>query len=481
MSKRAMVITTKIYNMRNIKLLALLLILVSGGVGNLYAQYDDLYYDPAKDKGFFADYKPNSKDYSRNDNYAYNDDDYYQDDYYDDEGYEYYDDYDYYYTSRIRRFHNPYYGFSFFDPVYLDMAYYDPFFSPGMTMLIYDDVFAFNNWYRFNRWNRWNRWNAWGPSWGWNSWNGVNINFNFGTGWGGWNNWGPSWGWNSWNRWNNWGPSWGFNNYYVNNFYGYGGGFYCPPTWGSGYVYNTVNEIRSNTVYGPRMNGTTKTPQLNGREIRRETPKDVTNSFPRTTTDGVTLPNDRIQPNNPDNPEKEVTGREKAHTERFSIFDEKEKADYGRTIDAIRDGRTSDLNRSDRTRTNTNNNRIDRRWDSNDRTRSTTNPRSYDPNSRTRTRDIEAPRTRSYEPTRRSNSSNNNTRSNEIRRNNSNTRSSSPSMNNTRSSSPTRSQMGSTRSSSGSSTRSSGSSNSGSSRSGSNNNSSNSSRRGGNN
>lgn len=465
-----MVITTKIYNMRNIKLLALLLVLVVGSTGSLYAQYDDLYYDPAKDKGFFADYKPDSRDYSRQDNYAYNDD-YYQDDYYDDEGYEYYNDYDYHYTSRIRRFHNPYYGFSFFDPVYLDMAYYDPFFSPGMTVLIYDDVFAFNNWYRFNRWNRWN---SWGPSWGWNSWNGVNINFNFGFG-RGWNAWDP-WGWNSWNRWNrwnSWGPSWGFNNFYVNNFYGYGGGFYCPPTWGGGYVYNTVNEIRSNTVYGPRMNGTTKTPELNSRDIRRETPKDVTNAFPRNSTDGVTLPNDRIQPNDPNNPEREVTGREKAHTERFSIFDEKEKTDYGRTIDAIRDGRMSDLNRNDRTRTNPND-RIDRRWDRNDRTRSTS-PRSYDPNSRTRTRDIEMPRTRSYEPTRRSTPPNN-TRSNEIRRNNNNTRSSSPSMNNTRSSSPTRSQMGSSRSS-GSNTRSSGST--GSSRSGSS--SSSSSRRGGNN
>lgn len=442
----------------------MLLSLVLLGANGLYAQHDDMYYDPQKDKGFFDNYKPNKNTYSDKD-YSYEDEEYY-----DDEAYDYYDDYDYYYSSRIRRFHRPYYGFNFFDPVYVDMSYYDPFLSPGMTMLIYDDVFAFNSWYRFNRWNSWNRWNRWN-NFGWYGGNSINFNFNFG--YSPWN----SWGYNSWNRWDPWYSYNSWNSpFSVYNYYNFGGGgYYCPPTWGNNYVYNTVNNIRDNTYYGPRMGGTTKTPGLNGREIRRETPTDVTNSYPNSTT-GVNLANDtKVKSVNPADPEREVTGREKAHTERISIFDEKEKSDYGRTIEDVRNGRTTEINRRDLNTTEKNNSRIDRRWSDNNRTNDT-RTRTYDPN--TRTRDYEAPRTRSNEPTRRSDPNN------EIRRNNDNNRSSSssPSWNNTRSSSP-RSDMGSSRSSGSSSpSRSSGSNNSGSSnsRSSSGSNNSSSSKRGNN-
>ncbi|HMN90811.1 MAG TPA: hypothetical protein PKE68_12375, partial [Saprospiraceae bacterium] len=310
--------------MKNYMFLTLLTLLMLSG--NLMAQqYDDLYYDPAKDRGFFYGYQSDKRSnnatnsqrnvYSYTDNNAYRENDYRRnnEDFYDDDYYSYEDDYDFYYTSRIRRFHRPYYGFSYFDPIYVDMFYYDPFFQPGATVLIYDSFFSPFGWNRWNRWNRWNVGIGFGPAWGWNAW---------GNPWGGWNSW------NRWNRWGAWDPWWGMNSWYgpgvVNNYFfggGFGGGFYCPPTWGSGYVYNTVNDIRNNpVVYGPRTTGTTRTPRLNDREIRREAPRNVTNT-PRQTTDGVNIPGStgRVSPVNPATPEREVGGRDRAHTERQDI------------------------------------------------------------------------------------------------------------------------------------------------------------------
>ncbi len=394
--------------MKNYKFLALLLTLTLSSAGALFAQtFDDLYYDPETDKTLYYGLE-------RKDNRVYRDRNYsedYRQNRSNEEGFDYYDDYDFYYSSRIRRFHRPFYGFGFFDPVYVDMFYYDPFLRPGATILIYDDIFAFNSWYRWNRWNRWNSW-GWGPSWGWN--NGVNINIvNIGRGWG----WDP-WGWNSWNRWNSWGwgPAWGFNNWGFNS-WGFNnfGGFYCPPTWGNGFVYNTVGGIRdNNTYYGPRMSGTTKTPEPNGREIRRETATDVTNSYPRNTTEGRTLPNNdtRAQPNtNVDNPV--MSGRERAQSERIRIFSDNETKIYDRTINDVRNGRSDSWNRTERSVESSSRinralespayNNTERRTRINDSNRSIESSRGYDSERR-------APRSsgsehRSYEPTRRSSDS----------------------------------------------------------------------------
>jgi hypothetical protein len=267
--------------MKNYKLITLFVgVLLAGSLSA--QQYDDIYYDPDQDRKAEETYRASKPAYS-NTNRSYsatrqNESEQQQE--YDDENYAYYDDYDYYYSSRIRRFQRPLYGFDFFDPVYVDMAYYDPFMAPGATVLIYDDVFAFNSW---RRWNRWNRWNNWGfNNWGWDPW-GWNMGFGWNTGFGmglGWNNWG-------WNRWN---TGWGFNNWGWNSF---GGGFACPPTWGNGYVYNTVNDLRNNTVYGPRTSGGMRVPRTdnNDRDIRREGPKDVTNT-PRP---GTGIPQDRTR------------------------------------------------------------------------------------------------------------------------------------------------------------------------------------------
>lgn len=310
--------------MKNYKLIVLIAALVV--TGSLSAQqYDDLYYNPDKDKSFFKDYNADkqetSKTYTaRNDEKAYRDTD--EDD-------AYYDDYDYYYSSRVRRFHRPFYGFNFFDPVYVDMSYYDPFLSPGATVLIYDDVFAFNNWYGGNRWNRWN-----------NGFGGNNWNNGFG-----WNSWGNNpWGWNAglgWNRWNNFGL--GFNGF--NNFgYGFNNGFYCPPTWGSGYVYNTVENIRNNTVYGPRNSGGARVPRENGREIRRDA---TTNGGVLTPSTPNRLPAERttIEPrerNTTD--ESQMSGRAKAQSER--------RREVERTVPSeSTPRRTYDNNAPSRTRT----------------------------------------------------------------------------------------------------------------------------------
>ena len=232
------------------------------GLSNVaLGQYDDVYYDPDRDAGTYntgieksrpADNAVASR-YDEEENYDNNTASYDQG--YDDDEYEYYEDYDYYYTSRVRRFHRPYYGFSYFDPVYADLYYYDPFINPGVTVLIYDGYSSWNSW---NSWRRWNRWNSWGS-------------FNRGWGGGGWGN-----GWNNWNSWNDpwygggWNNGWG-NNYYVNNYYGGGGwnnwggnGYYCPPSWGNGNNYNTIN-TNNNTHYGPRTTGSTIVPRKNDR------------------------------------------------------------------------------------------------------------------------------------------------------------------------------------------------------------------------
>ncbi|MEZ4948569.1 MAG: hypothetical protein R2784_04155 [Saprospiraceae bacterium] len=142
--------------------------------GNLMAQYDDLYYDPSIDGnsyGYTEEKDYNSDDNSENNSYRETENRNNYD--YDDDGYSYDDNYDFYYTSRIRRFHRPYYGFNYFDPVYVDAYYYDPFiWRPGVTVMIYDDFWSYNSFRRWNRWNRWNNWNRWNTGfYPYNNWN----------------------------------------------------------------------------------------------------------------------------------------------------------------------------------------------------------------------------------------------------------------------------------------------------------------------
>ena len=216
---------------KNKLLLALVGFFVLGMTNISIAQYDDLYYNPDTDAGYY-----NSSNSSNSDSYASNDRD--NDNDYDDEAYQDYNDYDdynYYYSSRIRRFHRPYYGFSYFDPVYVDQAYYDPFWTPGVTVLIYDN---------YNPWrSSYNRWN--------NSWGGSRFFVS--------NSYGSPWGWNNGYYGGGFGNTYVTNNYYGNGYGGgygnYGGGYggysnyYCPPSWGNGNSYNTVsNNNPANTA-----------------------------------------------------------------------------------------------------------------------------------------------------------------------------------------------------------------------------------------
>ena len=84
---------------------------------------DDLYYDPATDAPaakptVYVDGYPENNNVTR----TYNDDD----EYFDDE-----DDYAYEYSSRIRRFQRPAPVVDYYDPYFVDLYNYDPFFSPG--------------------------------------------------------------------------------------------------------------------------------------------------------------------------------------------------------------------------------------------------------------------------------------------------------------------------------------------------------------
>ena len=208
---------------------------------------DDLYFDPATDQPV-APAATNSQD----DNYSegnsnvtrrYNgDDDEYRDE----------DDYAYEYSSRIRRFHRPTRAMDYYDPYYVDLYNYDPFFLPGTTIYTH----GYNDFWTWRRWQRWNRWNSF------NSYN---------YGWGC-NNYSP-WGWNNGyqghNAWSNPGV---FNNYYYDPYWTWNGyNPYYSNGWNNNdYYYNNNNNNNNNgngsgnyrpqTYTGVRRGGTTVNP-----------------------------------------------------------------------------------------------------------------------------------------------------------------------------------------------------------------------------
>ncbi len=215
-------------------LVLLIALFAFGWTGSLFGQYDDLYYDPDLDGDYYF-----KSSFNKGKN---NDRDYYDD--YDD-----YDEYSYHYSSRIRRFHRPFIGFGYYDPCYVDLyyynaiSYYDPFWSPGINYLIYDNPFSYRR----------------GLSWafGWNAWRGPYVSFSYNY-----NPWRNHW-YSPWNR--SYYDPWyyGHNTYVVNNYYGggwYGGGYYnnyysnnyYSPTWGGSNSYNTGS---NNTYYGARRVG----------------------------------------------------------------------------------------------------------------------------------------------------------------------------------------------------------------------------------
>ena len=143
---------------------------------------------------------------------------------------EYYDD-DYAYSSRIRRFHQPYYRS--FGYGYNDFVYADPFWYGGSPYgsSFYDPF--------------------WGPGYGYGG-SFVNINIGFGSPWG--------WGYNPWR----YGRGFGYGGLYDGYGYGYGG--YGGYGYGGFGGYN--NYYVNNNYYGGGGVGTTRNVRYGPREGR---------------------------------------------------------------------------------------------------------------------------------------------------------------------------------------------------------------------
>jgi hypothetical protein len=117
------------------------------------------------------------------------------------------ENYEYEYSARIRRFHEPARGFSYYSNYYTDNYWYDPF-MPGMNIYVIQPYYAQYSWgwgYPYSNWG----YNSWG--YGWSS---------FGSGFYGYNN----FAYNPWG--NSWGSPWGHNAYWSGYNNGYWNGWY---------------------------------------------------------------------------------------------------------------------------------------------------------------------------------------------------------------------------------------------------------------
>jgi hypothetical protein len=191
------------------------------------------------------------------------------------DSFDYDDYYDYSYSSRIRRFHQPFNGFGYYDPIYTNVYYYDydPLFWGNSIYLGY-------NWWAPTTINyvSWNSGWGWGAGWGggwYRPWYRPWIYSNswyYGSVWGGW--WNDPWAYNSWGwggyGWGSpfgfrpsfgWGCGWGnpywagyahgFNNGYWNGYYN---GLYRG-AWDN-YYYNSLDP---NTYYYGHRNSSSVT------------------------------------------------------------------------------------------------------------------------------------------------------------------------------------------------------------------------------
>ncbi len=168
-------------------------------VMNLYAQgTDDLYFDgveTSRKKEIVVESPEINDEISEEEDYV-------------DENYEYE------YSTRIRRFHEPARGFSYYSNYYTDNYWYDPF-MPGMNIYVIQPYYTQYSWgwgYPYSSWgygmgtfggyNSFNNfgYNPWGNPWGNNPyWAGYNNGY-----WNGFNNGWYNNGWQQQNNWNNW-------------------------------------------------------------------------------------------------------------------------------------------------------------------------------------------------------------------------------------------------------------------------------------
>jgi hypothetical protein len=218
------------------------------------AQFDDVYYDPARDSRPTAtttrSQTPQPR-YEDNTAQSRSDDEYYDNGSTGGDYYEYDEDYDdYKYSTRIRRFHRPYSGFNYYSDAYVDYGYYDPNyynrFNRGVTIIVGNGYW--NRWNSFNRWNNWSWFNNYWDDWRYSSYGFCNPNYYAGSFY-------PSWGYSPFGYSGYFGnyDAFGFNNGFgYNNYYNYNnfGNFYNPYQTGRTNV-TTV----SNKYYAPRNSG----------------------------------------------------------------------------------------------------------------------------------------------------------------------------------------------------------------------------------
>ena len=216
----------KLRGMRLRTRIGLLLLGIVFYLNPVSAQYDDLYYDPAKDAlpPLSADFYDGNAQTANADREVAA---------YDDQAYEYDLEEDgYHYSSRIRRFHRPVGNYDYYSPAYTESSFYDNC-APGRSIYM-SGAFAHSYFSPF-----------YGPG----------FSFGFGIGFGSpaYNPWG--WG-NPYNPWG-WGNPynpWGWNPYFGARppFYGYG---HCPVYYTNNYNYFYNSNPRGYS-YGPRNNVT---------------------------------------------------------------------------------------------------------------------------------------------------------------------------------------------------------------------------------
>lgn len=267
---------------------------------SMYAQFDDVYYDPKKDAlpetyTRVDNYKENNSnnryENSNSSNGTYNTSGGYEGNNtinsgYDNESYEYQDGYDEgyedgYYTSRINRFHRYNGGFGgMYDPwSFNSFGYNDWMFRPSVTFG-YDPFFNYNRFYRSNSWWGYGPYGnsfgfggyGWGNPYGYGGW---------GNPYGGWGGYGdPYWGNGFNNGWYGGYPGYGFGNNAPNRVYGARNG---GAVVGSKSGYRDRGEIRSDNNGSSRDRQGSSTPR-NTVEPRNTQPNSRDRSTPSRTT-----------------------------------------------------------------------------------------------------------------------------------------------------------------------------------------------------
>ena len=236
-------------------------------LGNsLFAQFDDLYYNPETDyvavESSNREYnqprevnnQPREANYNEPASSGYNN--------YDDQYASRMDNYDFHYSSRVRRFNRPMNrGFGFYDPFFVDRYHYDPYYQPGVSIYVNSGWNAFSPW-RQRPWGYNRRGFGWGASYG-SSWcpnmgygnsyafNSMGMGFVRPMGYGM-----SPWGMN---------PYGGYGNtMIVNNYYGSGANRFGSDPWAMDNSYNRFSRAQNtdqstrSVSYGPRTIGSTR-------------------------------------------------------------------------------------------------------------------------------------------------------------------------------------------------------------------------------